>query len=189
MILRFACLSLAVHTAALMALHTPRVPWSLPAPELRVDFVFDSTQARDHRTRAAVPPAAAAMRRAPRSAPIDRAFAEPSDSVTEQLQRESEARRASHLRSAIYAEVARHFVYPALARRHGWEGRVALSLRLEGDGRLTHLRLVRSSGYPILDSNAIETLQRIGTLPRTPMEPIGHSQELALLIVYRLLES
>lgn len=188
MILRFACLSATAHVIALVALHQPAPPWSMPAPELRINFAVNASGvALPHRTRAAVP-VHASTRTSPSSAVTEPSGAATESGTTDGLESEPPSQRANHLRSALYAELKHYFVYPALARRHGWEGRVEVSLWLDRDGRLRDLRLVRSSGYAILDSNAVETLRRMGALPYAAAGFVEHPQELALLIVYQLLD-
>jgi len=193
-ILRFVCLSAAAHVVALGASYQPVRPWSIPAPELRITLSSDGNQfVRPRSTPDTAAPTPAAMR-APHSAALSELAAAPpfaaaADSSNGDTKNESEAQLTNHLRSALYAELKHYFVYPAIARRHGWQGRVEISLQLDSAGRLTDLQLVRSSGYAILDSNAIETLQRIGILPSASSGTIAHPQELALQIVYQLLDS
>ena len=50
--------------------------------------------------------------------------------------------------------------YPLLARRRGWKGTVDVGLILLADGRVDAARLRRSSGYDVLDREAIEVAQR-----------------------------
>lgn len=47
--------------------------------------------------------------------------------------------------------------YPEEARLSGAEGRVRLLIDIDADGRVTNVRLSRSSGYLLLDQNALET--------------------------------
>jgi len=70
----------------------------------------------------------------------------------------------NHLRAQLRSELARHFTYPRLARRKGWEGQVGLTLHIDEDGSLERIRIVRSSGYKVLDENARSTLDRIGRI-------------------------
>ncbi len=58
-------------------------------------------------------------------------------------------------------ELARHFNYPLLARRRGWEGEVLLAFRLEADGRITGAHVARSSGYGVLDRAALTALGKV----------------------------
>ncbi len=95
---------------------------------------------------------------------------------------------ANHLQARLHALLDQHFVYPPLARRHGWQGRVELAVRMEPDGHMQALRVARSSGYAVLDQDALITLQRIGALPQARAGLSGCACELRLAVVYRLIE-
>jgi protein TonB len=49
--------------------------------------------------------------------------------------------------------------YPLLARRLGQEGVVLLEVVVAPDGRAREVRVVRSSGYPVLDESALSTVR------------------------------
>jgi protein TonB len=97
---------------------------------------------------------------------------------------EPELRAAAETR--IHHLLAAHFHYPLLARRKGWQGRVQLGLRLQADGRLTQVRVVRSSGHGILDRSARQAAEAIGRLPDTRL-PVDH-YDLVVPVHYRLLD-
>jgi protein TonB len=101
---------------------------------------------------------------------------------------DQEATRA-YLRSRLLATLANHFYYPALARRNGWEGTVLLGLRVEADGQLDKIRLERSSGYAVLDNSALNSLKRIGQLAEARAWLQGHSVDMQLPVIYRLIEN
>jgi TonB family protein len=100
-----------------------------------------------------------------------------------------EAERANHLISQLHGALDRRFIYPPLARRHGWEGTVQIGLHLDMHGQLGALRVVRSSGYAILDDDAIKTLKRVGSIPRARAWLDGRAFETELTVIYRLIES
>lgn len=50
--------------------------------------------------------------------------------------------------------------YPMLARRRGWEGWVLVGLRVAPDGSPRDVRVLESSGFPLLDRAALDTLAR-----------------------------
>lgn len=100
-----------------------------------------------------------------------------------------EQQRRNHLQSLLLAAFETQFVYPALARRQGWQGRVRVALRVEADGRFSQLRVLRSSGYASLDRDALETLERIGQLAQARLWLDGRAMQVELPVVYRLLES
>jgi protein TonB len=99
-----------------------------------------------------------------------------------------EATRA-YLRSRLLANLANYFYYPALARRNGWEGTVLLGLRVEPDGQLDKIRLERSSGYAVLDNSALNSLKRIDKLVEARAWLEGHSVDMQLPVIYRLIEN
>lgn len=72
-----------------------------------------------------------------------------------------EAARQSSLKVTLQQEIARHFTYPQLARKHGWQGEVLLAFRLEADGRIIDAHIARSSGYEILDRAALTALGKV----------------------------
>ncbi|HYB71311.1 MAG TPA: TonB family protein [Candidatus Bathyarchaeia archaeon] len=61
--------------------------------------------------------------------------------------------------------VAEALVYPLAARRQGIRGTVELDVRLEATGRVSSVRVVRSSSYDLLDDAAVETIHRLGPMP------------------------
>jgi len=92
----------------------------------------------------------------------------------------------SRMISAAYerqvAEIIRHNLqYPANARRRGIEGTLLVRFVIEVRGRAAEIRIVQSSGAPILDRNALETIMKCSFPP-----PPGGSVELSLPITFRL---
>ena len=51
-------------------------------------------------------------------------------------------------------------VYPALARRQGWEGTVIVRALVQADGFPSQVVVEKSSGHKVLDNAASETIQR-----------------------------
>ena len=49
--------------------------------------------------------------------------------------------------------------YPRQAREKGWQGIVLLQLNIDEEGMVKHAEVKESSGYPILDSNALQTVK------------------------------
>lgn len=56
-------------------------------------------------------------------------------------------------------------VYPQMAIRNGWEGRVLVEMHLDLEGRLAEVRLVASSGYAILDDATITAVRHASPFP------------------------
>ena len=72
--------------------------------------------------------------------------------------------------------------YPMLARRLGMEGKVVISFLLTKDGYIRYIKVEESSGYKILDDNAINTVKKIEKLiPKPPVDV-----KIRLPIIYKL---
>ena len=93
---------------------------------------------------------------------------------------------AERVRSDIAAALARHFRYPRLARRQGWEGRVVLVFRVHPDGRISDVRVRESSGRAILDEAAVHALEQVDILQGVRDGQIETTVSLTLPVTYRL---
>ncbi|WP_158545296.1 energy transducer TonB [Bremerella cremea] len=72
-------------------------------------------------------------------------------------------------------------VYPAEALRRGWKGEVLLRLTIDLDGTVSEVTIVRSSGYPILDSAAVAAVRSWRGVPTMQDgEPIVAQWELPI---------
>jgi protein TonB len=94
--------------------------------------------------------------------------------------------RGRQLEAALYTALRPHFYYPPLARQQGWEGEVRLALRVEANGLLTQVHIVRSSGYGILDHAALRSLGRVRHLPEAIALLNGRSHDVILPVQYQL---
>lgn len=93
---------------------------------------------------------------------------------------------AGHLKSALFRRLHAHFQYPLIARMRGWQGLVKVGVRVEADGTLSHLRVIETSGYSILDDNSLRTVRAIARVPRAAGWLRGHHVDLVLPVSYRL---
>jgi periplasmic protein TonB len=83
----------------------------------------------------------------------------------------------AYIRDMILA----HLSYPAMARKLGWKGAVTVSFVIREDGRTDKGRIVKSSGYDVLDRNVLETIDRVQPFPKPPVKA-----ELVMPVVYSL---
>lgn len=88
------------------------------------------------------------------------------------------ARHFAYIRDAIQ----RSATYPPLARRMGWVGRVIIAFRILADGTVSSVRISKGSGFPVLDSSAIEAVRRASPFPPPPAEaeivaPVAYALE------------
>lgn len=120
----------------------------------------------------------------PEETPVDsQAAAAKPASGTEHLAEPLDATVLAHVQAAL----SRHFSYPLLARRKGWQGEVLLSFRVAVDGKIDEVRVVRSSGHKVLDEAACASLARLGNLPDYPSQDEGPRQ-LQIPVIFRLAE-
>jgi protein TonB len=52
-----------------------------------------------------------------------------------------------------------------MARQRGWEGTVTLYIELRADGTIGDVQVARSSGYPLLDEAARDTVKTWRHMP------------------------
>ncbi|RTL56041.1 MAG: energy transducer TonB [Rhodocyclaceae bacterium] len=76
--------------------------------------------------------------------------------------------------------------YPRLAEMRGWQGEVQLHLRIARKGALLDVQIARSSGYDILDRNALQLVQDSAPLPAPPDTLGGGELDIVVPIHYRL---
>jgi len=68
----------------------------------------------------------------------------------------------------IQNRILDNLTYPTLAKEAGFQGTVKLGLRLSYQGKLLEAKIKESSGYKILDDNALSTAQEIANYPPFP---------------------
>jgi protein TonB len=83
----------------------------------------------------------------------------------------------------IVTLLERHKRYPSTARDHREQGIVQLEFRLDRQGHVTASRIIKSSGYEILDNETLDLLKRIGSFPPPPP---GESGVLTVPIAFNI---
>lgn len=81
----------------------------------------------------------------------------------------------------IKERILNHIVYPNLARRMGWHGKVLTSFVIHKDGSVSDIKILDSSGFKVLDENAVSTIQDVSPFPRPPI-----AAKIIIPISYRL---
>lgn len=71
--------------------------------------------------------------------------------------------------SYIRDAVAGNLRYPNRARRMGWSGKVVVEFVVLETGGVDKIRIAKSSGIPLLDSDAQETVRRSAPFPKPPV--------------------
>lgn len=182
-------LSVTVHAAVLAPVYFAAVPEMLPISAAPLRVALSTSAGSADAPAGAAESAVRSVTRHPPSrtaAPVVAPMAELPLGFDADPARGSEG--GNHLRTFLVTQLERYFVYPMLARRRGWQGEVAVALRIESDGRVRALRVARSSGYAVLDRDALATLNRIGVLPHAGPWLPGHTVDTEVPVVYRLTE-
>lgn len=94
--------------------------------------------------------------------------------------------RNALIRERLNALINVHKKYPTFAIRRGWQGTVELGLRVEADGKLTRVRVLKTSGYRILDEAALTMLSSANHVNGIEAWLNGHYFDTTLPIEYRL---
>ncbi|MDP8265187.1 MAG: TonB family protein [Candidatus Aceula lacicola] len=87
---------------------------------------------------------------------------------------------------AIQKRIAQNLVYPEGAKQAKLEGAVDLELVLLRNGAVLSVMIRQSSGYPVLDQAALNTVQRFSPYGNFPSDVSAREIKVIIPIVYRL---
>jgi len=93
----------------------------------------------------------------------------------EQLSNKYRAENFAYIKKIIEENLS----YPRRAQRMGWSGRVYFSFDVAKNGHVLDIRIEKSSGFELLDSNLVETIRKVEPFPRPPI-----SVNLKMFITY-----
>lgn len=88
--------------------------------------------------------------------------------------------------SKIRSNLQQYFVYPLLARRQGWQGKVLLGFSVEADGMIRNIHVAAGSGYTILDTSAVDALSRVHNLYELSEWMQGERLDMEIPVIFRL---
>lgn len=111
--------------------------------------------------------------------PAKPAVSEKATPVTESVWLEGYGRTLSTL-------ISRHQRYPHVALLRGWQGTTQLQLILSGSGKMLNAAILRSSGFEVLDNQALEMVQRAAPFPQPPEALRGRNVAVNVPIVFKL---
>ena len=77
--------------------------------------------------------------------------------------------------------------YPTFAARRGWQGTVQLGLRIESNGKFSQVRVLKTSGYSILDEAALTMLTSANHLNGVEVWLDGSYFDTMLPVEYQLI--
>jgi TonB family protein len=98
------------------------------------------------------------------------------------------AMNRARILSQLRHDLMQYFYYPPLARRKGMQGTVLLGFGISGQGTVHNIRVVKSSGYAILDLAAQDAMQRLEKLSWYAATMHGKDMDLELPVIFRLTE-
>ena len=75
---------------------------------------------------------------------------------------------------ALWRAISKFKKYPNVARTRGYQGEVILGLELDGYGKIKSKKILQSSGYEMLDNQALEMVDKAVPLP-LPAEALRNS--------------
>ena len=70
--------------------------------------------------------------------------------------------------------IQKHISYPSRAKREGLTGTAMVSFIILVNGQVSNIRIIRSTGYEILDINLIETIKEVAPFPKPPIKAELH---------------
>ena len=76
---------------------------------------------------------------------------------------------ASNYPGQVVSRLRRSLSYPSQARRQRISGEVHVAFTIAGNGAVSRVRVVRSSGHGVLDEAALQTVQRAAPFPAIPL--------------------
>ena len=76
--------------------------------------------------------------------------------------------------------------YPRAAVDNNWTGEVRVTMRIGANGRIADLRVTQSSGYALLDRNALQMFENAQPLVPIPGELAGKAFEVDLRAIYNV---
>jgi len=139
---------------------TPAPPVAAPTPSPAVPQPPPVATAPVAPPTASAPQTAASVPR-PSQAPVASAPATaPSDAA--------DAGSLDQYRLALITSARRYKRYPAQAMEKGWQGKVEVRLQIGADGRIKHASVKTTSGYSILDQQAVDMITKGKTLTQIP---------------------
>lgn len=103
-------------------------------------------------------------------------------SPSSQEQQAGEEPTEQALLAEVQLALARHFYYPRMAMRRGWQGEVILAFQLQADGTIVNARIAQSSGYSVLDRAALHALGKVNRIRNT----LRGNRAMQLPVIYRL---
>lgn len=83
-------------------------------------------------------------------------------------------------------EFAKHRQYPRMAQMRNWQGTVQVRLEVNATGQILASQISESSGFEVLDKQALDMVKKAAPLPLPPEVLRGRQFTLLVPVVFRL---
>lgn len=88
--------------------------------------------------------------------------------------------------SLLGREIAKHKQYPKVAQIRGWQGEATVELQIDGSGNMLSSKIHDSSGYEVLDKQALEMVKKASPFPSPPDALRGRTFNILVPVSFRL---
>jgi protein TonB len=92
----------------------------------------------------------------------------------------------SNYGSVLSREFAKHKLYPRVAQMRGWQGMARVELKIDASGNVTSSSIAESSGFEILDKQALEMVRKASPLPLPPEALRGRDFTIVVPVAFKL---
>lgn len=92
----------------------------------------------------------------------------------------------SNYGSLLSREFAKHKQYPRVAQMRGWQGTTRIELQIDAAGSVIASTIAESSGFEILDKQALEMVRKASPLPLPPAALRGHDFTIVVPVAFKL---
>ena len=159
---------------------TPRAPdvpvprrQTVPAPSREKPYSVEPTKPAIEQQQTETP-----------AGPRQRAFTTQRDILpnTSKTEEASAQQQRISLNRLLQQALAKHFHYPMLARKRGWQGEVRLAFTLDTTGTITNAHIAQGSGYRALDRAALKSLHQVAAINKQLVQELNFE----LPVIYSL---
>ena len=100
---------------------------------------------------------------------------------------EADLSDARHLYGqSLWGAIEKHKQYPKIAQMRGWQGEAVVELLLDGNGKLKSKKILTSSGYEVLDKQALNMVEKAAPYPTPPEILRGSSFSIRVPVPFKL---
>lgn len=87
---------------------------------------------------------------------------------------------------SLWGAISKHKKYPKIATMRGWQGEAIVELNLDGNGKLKSKKIIQSSGFEVLDKQALEMVEKALPFPSPPDVLRGSNFTITVPVPFKL---